>query len=489
MNSEPENSARLRNRTSVVDFLVGGGEMGALMRAHDWSHSSLGPPSRWPQSLRTVVRLMLHTGHPMYIWWGADHAYLYNDAYRESIGPELHPGSLGRPAREVWDEIWPIIGPQIEHVMGGKGPTWTVDHLVPITRHGRREEVYWTYSYSPIDDDAATSGIGGVLVVCTETTRQILAARQLAAERDQLAQLFDQGPTFMPLRRGPEHRIELANPAYMHLTGDRPVVGKTVADALPEIVDQGHLTLLDRVRESGESHVAKGARYAVRNEPGGRVTERFVDFVYQPINDAEGRVTGIFVVGSDVIGRARADMALRESEARFRSALTAGRMGSWETNYETMCRTWSDEGMALFGLRLPHGRGHVGGAGDEYVNAIHPDDRHLAQHFRALADQQDSFPAEYRIVKPDGSTLWLSGRGLVVERGHDGRAKRLISIMADASERKQSESALRIERKRLGLAFRIRDRPGAMTSSIASQGRWPTCSMTSWTRKRQKSRA
>lgn len=98
--------------------------MGALMRAHDWSFSTLGPPRTWPQALRTVVRLMLNSGHPMYIWWGRDLACLYNDAYRSSIGPERHPGSLGRPAREVWDEIWEIIGPQIEHVMEGRGATW-----------------------------------------------------------------------------------------------------------------------------------------------------------------------------------------------------------------------------------------------------------------------------------------------------------------------------------------------------------------------------
>src|SRR5215207_10950814 len=116
-------------------FLAGGGEMGALMRAHDWSRTPLGLPDTWPQSLRTAVRLLLNTGHPMYIWWGDDGACLYNDAYRLSIGPERHPGSLGRPAREVWGEIWDIIGPQIEQVMTALGATWHENHLVPITRN------------------------------------------------------------------------------------------------------------------------------------------------------------------------------------------------------------------------------------------------------------------------------------------------------------------------------------------------------------------
>jgi signal transduction histidine kinase/CheY-like chemotaxis protein/PAS domain-containing protein len=303
---------------ATPDFLSGGGEMGALMRAHDWSDSSLGPPPLWPQSLRTVVRLMLNTGHPMYVFWGTDRACLYNDAYRESIGPERHPNSLGRPARGVWDEIWDIIGPQIEQVMSGGGATWHVNHLVPITRNGRREDVYWTYSYSPIDDETAPGGIGGVLVVCTETTQQILTARQLTTERDRLAQLFEQAPTFMAMLRGPEHRIEIANPGYIRLIGHRPVIGRTVADALPDAVEQGYLVLLDRVFTSGEAYTATGAKYAVQATRGGPITERVVDFVYQPIKDRDGQVTGIFVQGVDVTDRATADSALRETSARLR---------------------------------------------------------------------------------------------------------------------------------------------------------------------------
>ncbi|MDQ6638778.1 MAG: ATP-binding protein [Pseudomonadota bacterium] len=439
--------------SGVPDFLLGGGEMGALMRAHDWSSSPLGSPAGWPQSLRTVVRLMLNTGHPMYIWWGPELGCLYNDAYRESIGPERHPASLGRAARAVWAEIWPIIGPQIDQVMSGRGATWHVDQLVPITRHGRLDEVYWTYSYSPIDDESAACGIGGVLVVCTETTQQVLAARRLSAERDRLKQLFEQAPIFMALLDGPSHRIELANPGYMQLVGHRPVIGRTVAEALPEAVEQGYLALLDSVFERGRPYAASGAKYDLQPVAGGPVAERFLDFVYQPIADAEGRVTGIFVLGVDVTERTRADALLRESEAQFRSALKAGRMGSWETDRSTMTRLWSDEGMALFGLDLPGGRGKVGGPDDEYVASLHPDDRHLADRFYELAAAQDSFAADYRIVRPDGATLFLSGRGLVVARERDGRPKRLVSIMADVTDARQAQERLRVERDRLSLAL------------------------------------
>ncbi|HSC62726.1 MAG TPA: PAS domain-containing protein [Caldimonas sp.] len=455
----------------TLDFLLEGGEMGALMRAHDWSTSSLGPPAAWPQSLRTAVRLMLNTGHPMYIWWGADLACLYNDAYRRSIGPERHPRSIGRPAREVWSEIWPVIGPQIEQVMSGRGATWHVDQLVPITRHGRVEDVYWTYSYSPIDDAAAPRGVGGVLVVCSETTQQVLAARQLGAERDRLARLFEQAPIFMALLHGPEHRFEIANPAYLQLVGHRPVIGKTVAEALPEAASQGYVEILDRVFASGQAYRANGARLEVQTAPDGPWEHRYLDFVYQPIKEAGGAVTGIFVLGADVTLRTQAYHALRESEASFRSALKAGRMGSWETDHPSKTRIWSREGMALFGIDLPDGRGRLGGPDDEYVAAIHPDDRHLAQHFFELARRQDSFAADYRVVRPDGSTVWLSGRGLVTAREADGRPKRLVNIVADVTESKQAEEKLRLERERLRLALGA-GRMGAFELDMRTNELW-----------------
>ena len=135
--------------------------------------------------------------------------------------------------------------------------------------------------------------------------------------------------------------------------------------------------------------------------------------------------------------------ALQESETRYRSALSAGRMGSWVTDLESNTREWSDEGMALFGLKLPHGMGHVGGETDEYRAALHPGDRHLVGKFHSIADRQDEFEAEYRVVHPDGQMFWLAGRGRVVARRSDGTARRMISIVFDITERKASEEKVR----------------------------------------------
>ena len=165
------------------DFLSGGGEMGALMRAFDWSKTPLGDPETWPQSLRVTVRLLLTSRHPMFIWWGPELIQFYNDAYRETLGPERHPSALGANGSDCWTEIWDIIGPQIDYVMEGRGATWNVDQLVPVTRHGRREDVWWTYSYSPIDLEGK---VGGVLVVCRDVTSEHLARDSLHLINEEL---------------------------------------------------------------------------------------------------------------------------------------------------------------------------------------------------------------------------------------------------------------------------------------------------------------
>ncbi len=168
--------------------------MGERIRGYPWDRSALGPPERWPQSLRTALRILLNTHHPACVFWGPALLCFYNDAYRGSLGPERHPAMLGAPLREVWAETWSAMGPQIERVMSGAGASWAEDHLVMIPRFGKREGIYWTYSFSPIDDADTAGGVGGVMVLCMETTSKVRAERQLAfqlALSDKLRSLSD----------------------------------------------------------------------------------------------------------------------------------------------------------------------------------------------------------------------------------------------------------------------------------------------------------
>ncbi len=430
----------LRDAVPAPDFIRAGGEMGALMRAHDWRASGLGLPDAWPQSLRTAVRLLLNSGHPMYIWWGPELICFYNDAYRQSIGPERHPGSLGRKAREVWGEIWHIIGPQITQVMSGGGATWHENALVPITRNGRREDVYWTYSYSPIDDGDAATGVGGVLVVCTETTQQVLSARRATEESRRFSELFEQAPSFMAMLRGPEHRFELANPSYLKLIGHRDILGRTVAEAIPEAGEQGYVELLDRVYRTGEPYAANGVRYAARPVAGGPLEEHHLDFVYQPIKDATGTVTGVFVEGIDVTGRAIADAALRESERQLRLATDAAEIGLWDLDVGSDTLYWPARVKAMFGISADAAISMA-----DFYAGLHPDDKGpTSAAFAAALDPalRALYDVEYRTIgKEDGLVRWVAAKGRALFEGN--RCVRVIGTAIDITSRKITDEKLR----------------------------------------------
>ena len=421
--------------------------MGALIRAHDWRSSSLGPPSQWPAPLQTALGLILNTGHPMYIWWGRQLFCFYNDAYRQSIGPERHPGSLGCPGREVWDEIWDIIGPQIHQVMSGGGATWHENALVPITRNGRREEVYWTYSYSPIIDPASPTGVGGVLVVCAETTAHIVAARHAARERERFAQLFEQAPSFVAILQGPEHRFELTNPSYQRLIGHRNVIGRTVAEALPDAAAQGYIGLLDRVYSSGQSYTANAAKYAMQLAPGQPINERYLDFVYQPIRAADGAVNGIFVEGVDVTSRTLSEEARRDSEEQLRLATDAAEIGLWDVDVGSDSLFWPPRVKAMFGISPDKSVSMR----DDFYPCLHPDDRdRVTEAFTAALDpkQRALYDVEYRTIgKEDGVLRWVAAKGRGVYDGD--RCVRVIGTAIDITTRKAAEAQLKMLNERL----------------------------------------
>jgi signal transduction histidine kinase len=166
--------------TDVDVVLAGGGEMGALMRATDWSRTPLGPLATWSTTLRSVVSMALHNAFPMCVWWGDDLLCLYNDAYRPILGGK-HPSALGAPGREVWSEIWPIVGPQADRILAGGAATWNEHLLLPMMRKGWLEETYFTFSYSPITHEAS---VAGVLITCQETTLEVQNKRQLDTLRE-----------------------------------------------------------------------------------------------------------------------------------------------------------------------------------------------------------------------------------------------------------------------------------------------------------------
>jgi PAS domain S-box-containing protein len=293
-------------------FLAGGGKLGALMRSHDWSSSSLGPPTTWPSSLRTIVSLMLNSRFPMFVAWGEQLAFLYNDAYADILGAKTRD-ALGRRFQDIWSEIWHDVGPIAARALAGEASYYENLPLL-MHRRGFDEQTWFTFSYSPaLDDDGK---VAGVYCACTETTATVLAERERIGENDRLRAMFEQAPGFMAVLRGPDHVFELTNRAYLQLVGHRDVLDKPLRIAIPEIAAQGFVDILDKVYRSGEPYVGRMQSVMLQHDPGGALQERFLDFVYQPIRNAAGDVVGIFAEGSDVTDRARAIEELRASDRR-----------------------------------------------------------------------------------------------------------------------------------------------------------------------------
>ena len=166
-----------------LTFLSGGGEMGERMRAFDWSTSPVGPPAEWPQSLKTAVSICIGSRYPMVLWWGhPEYTMFYNDGYIPVLGVTKHPGWLGRSGRDCWQEIWSTVGPMLDSVFETGEATWSEDMLLVMNRNIPREEVYFTFSYSPIH--AADGGVDGIFCACYETTARVIGERRLQTLRD-----------------------------------------------------------------------------------------------------------------------------------------------------------------------------------------------------------------------------------------------------------------------------------------------------------------
>ena len=293
--------------TGALAFLSGGGEVGAMMRAHDWSRSPLGHPSSWPQALRTVVALMLNSKFPMFVAWGEELGFLYNDSYVEVLR-EKHPSSLGARFYDIWKEIWGDIHPLIERALGGEATYWEKLPLL-MNRRGFDEQTWFTFSYSPVRDDSGA--IAGVYCACVEVTEQVLGERYRKEENERLMTLFEQAPGIIAVLRGPQHVFEITNKSYLQMIGRGNLVGMTAREALPEVEGQGFFELLDEVYASGKPFVGHALPLKLAREPGAPLEQRYLDFIYQPIRDPSGAVVGIFVEGSDVTLRKQIEDELR----------------------------------------------------------------------------------------------------------------------------------------------------------------------------------
>jgi signal transduction histidine kinase len=295
-------------RDGSLRFLDDGGEMGARIRSFNWDATSLGPPAKWPQALKTLVNLMLASKQPMFLGWGPERTWLYNDAFTPILGRK-HPVALGQPSMVVWAEARAVLEPMFDRVFAGE-PVSIEDFSLGLDRNGQIEEAHFEFAYTPArGEDGSVEGLFGA---CIETTARVMAERRQAAATARQRRQFQCAPGFIAILKGPEHVFEFVNEAYIRLAGDRDFVGNTVRAAVPEVEGQGFLELLDEVYATGVRYVAQHVPISLTRAAGGIPENRHLDFVYEPIFDEANQVSGIFVEGFDVTETHRAQERLRE---------------------------------------------------------------------------------------------------------------------------------------------------------------------------------
>ena len=406
-------------------FLEGDSEIGAMMAGHDWSAAAVGPLERWPQSLRAIVGLMVASKFPMFVAWGPELTFIYNDAYVPVLGAK-HPRALGERFADVWVEIWPDIEPLVARALAGEA---TYSENLPLTmrRNGFDEPTWFTFSYSPVRDDAGA--IAGLYCACTETTAVVLGAKARVAENDRLQSLFQQAPSFMTVLRGPHHVFELVNAAYLQLVGDRELLGKPVREAMPEVEGQGFFELLDSVYASGRPHTGRGLAIKLQRGPAGTVEERFVDFVYQPLFAAGGSVNGIFVQGHDVTEQYRAQEELRA----FSDSIPAL---AWTALPSGEVERFNAQWFAYTGQSVERS------IRTGWLEALHPEDRLKPLHaWRAARGKRQPWQVEYRIRSRAGEYRWFLARA-VPQQNAEGRVLRWFGTTTDIDDAKRAQQAL-----------------------------------------------
>ena len=524
------------------------------MRAHDWAATPLGTPDAWPEGLKVPLRMMLTSRFEMWLGWGADLAFFYNDSYVPTLGTK-HPAALGRPMREVWKEIFSAVEDRITSVMRDEVATWDKALMLLLERNGFKEETYHTFSYSPLRGDSGR--VEGLMCVVTEETERVISERRLetlrtlatallpardrgtviegalqalrtnlhdfpfsmvhlfgateegaggshcsselawpldrlreeaaplngalvlglnpyrsqdadvigfaqlltsqiagalatvdaqraeAAEMERLQRLFEQSPSFMAILRGPDHRFELVNSAYSQLIAHRDVIEKTMLESIPEARDQGVIERLDRVYSTGEPYVGQSASIMLQRTQNAALEPRFLDFVYQPIRDAAGLVSGIFVQGIDVTSAHEAGIALRESEAQFKMFAQAMPNQVWTSTVAGDLDWFNDQTYTYCGYAFEALRGQG------WARIVHPEDLENAGRFWAQSLSTGAeYEVEFRLLRRDGEFRWHLARALPI-RDDENAILRWIGTNTDIHERKLAEAESMRDRNRI----------------------------------------
>jgi PAS domain S-box-containing protein len=461
------------------DFLDGGGKMGKLIARTDWTKHPLGPIESWPQSLKTMVGIVLHSRFPMAVYWGDEMYMMYNDAYRPTFADK--DPVMGLPGSEVWGDLWIFLRPVLQGVYQSGVGTLDENVLWPMTRRGFLEETYFDYTFNPVFGE--DQKIIGVFNMATEVTSRIMAERRRhtirkLAERSIIAE-SPEAACILIANKLSEAPADITF-AALYLLNDADTSMRQVADTsgdidskiVPHSVDllsHDHFLpyrealstrKMQVVSEIGPGHGLPGG---IWDEPGREIV------VIPIINPRNKEIYGVivagisprlsfnqsykefylqiadqtaFAIGGALDVRQKLILETRESDAQeqLQTAMSGGLMGVWSWDIKRD-RVIADKYLAeRFGIDPEEAK--TGVPLDEFTKMIHPDDRGwVSKRILESVKKSKPFEAEYRVIAKSGNVRWVIARGSV-QNDSAGKPSRFPGAVVDITERKRIEYEL-----------------------------------------------
>ncbi|MFL6719741.1 MAG: EAL domain-containing protein, partial [Burkholderiaceae bacterium] len=437
------------DKTNDAIWPSDGGDLGERIRSHDWAATLLGPVETWSPVLRASVDLLLRLPMPAVLLWGDRLVQFLNDPCLRLLG-HTAPDMLGQPFQSHWPQRWKL-GASVHDTLTGRSQSRTFHRQsLPVFNGDSEEPGMFSMTCTPVP--AQDGGLGGMLILLHDTSQsdqggamQAERARRSAvlhADRMQLLEeVFRRSPSFVHVLRGPAYVVEFANETYTRMVGQRDLIGRPLFDAVPELSSARYQSVLAKVRATGEPFVGREIAVMLAGEPGAAPEETFLDLVYSPLVDADGRNTWLLGYGVNVTEKTRArrqaEQALRDSEARLSAIFSRAAAGLSELSLDgrflrvndTICHMLGRSRQELLSASI--------------VDVTHPEDvppsMEAVQRLLAGAEQQ---ALDKRYLRRDGSIIFCNS-ALTRLDDDQGRPRSLLAVTVDLTQRRQAEAALR----------------------------------------------
>ena len=415
-------------------FLAVKGEMAKLTREKDWSQNPVGPIDTWPQSLRTTLSIVLRSKFPKFLWWGPELICFYNDAFRPSLGENgKHPHLLGMSCKEGWPEIWDTIHPILENVLENDESIFYEDQLIPISRNGQLEDVYWTFSYTPIIDESGKPA--GVLVTTIETTHKVNTLQKIKNSEEQLnfaLNAAELGTWYLnPATNEIEVNERLKN--WFGLSSEKSELNSAVASITDPYKEKVSEAIATSLRPESEGNYEM--RYKVVNPE--TKEERTLLAIGKTLFNDDKVAYKFSGIVQDITFQANSIKKLEKAEERLRLATEATNLGIWEINLIDFTMIYSPRLMEILGQEKSKVMTR-----EEMFTQILPEDLPIIKKAFDIALQTNIYEYELRILLPDGNIRWIKTRGKLYYDENNVAAS-LIGSTQDITKDKEYHQALK----------------------------------------------